>query len=134
MVCLSEGMTLTIHIFQMKLFTSIAATALVFMGSVQLSTPAKAQMNGWVETSTDSDGMRMFLRNIQQVGPNRYSAEFSYRAGGGVFEYNCNGPRWKQRWVSRHIDGKQVTPPSKGWNEPNPGTLAADSLEFVCTL
>ena len=43
MVCLSEGMTLTIHITQMKLFTSIAAAAAVIGASFIAGAPeAKA--------------------------------------------------------------------------------------------
>jgi hypothetical protein len=40
MVCLSEGMTLTIHIFQMKLFTSIAAVTFITTAG---ATPAAAR-------------------------------------------------------------------------------------------
>ncbi len=46
MVNVSEGKTLTLTNFQMKLFTSIASTAAVIGASLISTTPAKETLNG----------------------------------------------------------------------------------------
>jgi len=98
MVCLSEGMTLTIHTTQMKLFNAIAA-AVVLGGSLSATAiPASAQYygNGYgynnntrnsygYNPCTPSRGRQIDMNGYQ---PSRRSS-YSYCSSLSMSQYGC---------------------------------------------
>ena len=63
MVNVSEGMTLTLANFQLKLFTSIAAVAAVIGTSFIAATPAEAR-NGWFYVGETKRGASMYSKSL----------------------------------------------------------------------
>ena len=92
MVCLSEGMTLTINITQMKLFTAIA-TAVVLGGSLIATTISASAQTTYRVTPRYGGGYKV-------RGSNGYSGTYRPRYGGGgtYRDSNGGGYRYKPRY------------------------------------
>ena len=85
MVCSRGGLTLTIHIIQMKLFTSIAAAAVVIGGSlIATAPPASAQYYGgsygYNNGRPNSYGDFGTYNKAPRYGSPAYGSSYGYRS------------------------------------------------------
>ena len=127
MVCLSEGMTLTININQMKLFNAIAAPAAI-PASFIVANPAEAQSrNGWIFAATSNKGSTLYVKPIGCNG-SICTAHFKRVAAGGkdsIDQINCS--TWYYRALS--LEGQNI---NHNWTPIMPESIYESGAEIVC--
>jgi hypothetical protein len=117
MVCLSEGMTLTIHIFQMKLFNAIASAAVIGTSFITAA-PAEAG-NGWIDAGTSRKGDTIYVRPLSRNG-NLVTYEETFM--GSKAKYIANCPAWQYK----RLTGNK-------WIDVMPNSIGAAAHQTVCT-
>ena len=116
MVCLSEGMTLTIHIFQMKLFNAIAAAA-VIGASLIAATPAEAR-NGWEYVHQTSEGNPLYIKLMSRSG--------------SIWSVKHREPGYSD-WVTKTDCSTYMYKLNNGqWREIMPGSVGAFIYRKLC--
>ena len=122
MVCLSEGMTLTIRIFQMKLFNAIAAAAVIGAAFSTISPVQSYERapNGWVHIATATDG-EMKHEKLESYAQNRY-VNVLVADTGGSYPKTIDCVKWMRTFDN---DGG-------GWKPILPGTVGNASARYWC--
>ncbi len=117
MVNVSEGMTLTLTNFQMKLFNAIAAAA-VIGASFIAANPAEAR-NGWVQTGS-ANGVDHYSKFDNRKG--NYVSIISNDSSHGMYRMTFNCRTWDYTIRS---DGS-------GWRPIMPGSIADIKARTFC--
>ena len=122
MVNVSEGMTLTINMFQMKVFNAIAAAAVIGTSFIAAN-PAEAR-NGWVYVGKgEREGTTHYIKYRGHEGPN---ARFEWRTA------NTSSP-WQNSVLADCNSWSYKEVGSNDWSDALPETMADAALEEVCS-
>ena len=115
-----EGMTLTQHLYQLKLFTAIAATA--FIGASATTGNLALASDGWMKGGCGIDGRCNFQKVISKDWP---YVIYTLSGTDGMFTKQADCRKLVTRYIND--DGSKTE-----WRHPIAGTVGETDILNVC--